>query len=652
MLFRSMTLGQPASQVYDDSREFESRAKSLIAPLAQKLGYNPSNYDAQTALAQIANLSDSPRGRAQIIESMRRAVAYEIGTRSVVQYLVEHGYNIPQAQQLAHEAYKEKLSKEAQTKNPTQADGKGASLPSAIAATSKGDPGLTPGGPAESELYARDMFKNLGNLALAPFRGSHYAAGKDSVANFIEGVQQKFGAGDPKAYEAERARQEQRMAQDPNYAQSRAMSDITLNPINMIPGAGILKSAGLAGLHGFTQPTGTEGGSADKAVNSALWSLPLSMAAKILPTTALSKSVNEEGFADKLLQRFPSLRIKPSQADPDSVAGAAGRWAGVDRAAAKDQMTQINKDLADKAGMTGKMHPDNFATNEIRLGEVYDEVLPKGKVIDVTPADAAALKEAIAQSGKVEDLMGKSMSLARLYQALQPTKAAAAPAAAPAAAAPKVKPKVTPEVERAAAPAAAAKAATATEVAAPEEKLRKFTAADLHEAWKDVGKVADNPQAAVEVRTLITGMIERHLSPESLAAFRKANNQYGITEDLKRLYEGGRGEGRGSSSNEISAHALVVGAGGHPMSQETDAAAQAINKFNIGDTTHRHLSPDTPKGAMKALAAATTGWAAHKVDSMSQLLGHSQSPADRKRIIELLRATMERGPGTAYSGGR
>ena len=787
-----MTVGGKASQTFNDSREYEAKSKSMIAPLAQKLGYNPSNYDAQTAMAQIATLGDSLQGRQQIITSMRKAVAYDIGTRDVIRQLVERGYSLSQAQELADGAYREGLrKKEAQTGNPTQAGGKGNALPSAIAATAGGQPpggqspgGQPPGGQPPGGLQqtlnrfsqgleqqgpvAQDMLRHAGNLAMAPFRSSHYAAGLDTLKNAWEGTKQGLGYGDNAVYDVERKRQETRAASDPDYAQSRAMSDITTNPYSYLPAGGLVKSVLSNALQAYMRPTGSENKNAENAVEGGMWALPLALAAKVIPSTVLGSAINKEGEAGKLLAEFPSLKPTSGQINPSWFSGALG----TEKAAASDQIRQLNKDILAKAGMEGEITPQKFVDNEGRLGKIWNGIFPKGKVITATPQDQAALTAAIERTASIEDLTGKTTALARLYQLMKgsPEKAAsAAPTAAivesqvPIKARTKAQDtaaaearipvvpgparsigplerqaleanqnhllsmkaeedakqqlmqdmikgefghkgaisrwKGTPEqnaklkaaidgmdqsfTQETARLSAEAQAAAASEIAAkapfqraggpstekpnlgpsdvpphptraPKEppKTFKFDAANLHQAWKDVSKVGGDPEAAQEVRNLIAGMIERHLEPGSLPKFQQANKQWGVTEDLKRIYEGSKGEGTGVTAGNISAHAFTSGAGGHPMATETNDVSRAIKRFHVHDPAEELLRASSLWGTTKNVVQYLTGKGLYKMDKMGQDIVNVRSSEGRKRMAELLRATLERGAPSTIAGSQ
>jgi len=778
-----MLFGQQPSQKYDDTQEYVAKSMSLIAPLATKLGYNPSNFDAQTAMKQIATTDNSPRARAQILESMRKAVEYDIGTRDKVRALVDRGYSVSEAQQMADGAYRyETAKKEAETKRPTQADGEGKALPSAVNAV--GGRGATGGwGPEEGKggfmetlktigmlanpidpLMVGDIGRSAANVPTLPFRPETYEAAGDTLGNMWEGTKQITGAGDPLAFETERARQEARM-KDPNYAQGRAFTDITANPYNYIPGKGVIGSVLAATLGGFANPVGTEGGKGENAVFNATVAAPFATAGKLIPTVRMAKKLDEEGQATHLLRQNPDLKPTSNQYNPDSLASSAGRAAGVDKAAYPEQVRQLTKGVMNKAGMDGPITTEKLAANEARLQVERNSVFSKDKKISVKPTDTEELRAAIESVPQVEEVLGKSMALARLYQILKPAKAAAAEAPAakvktpaqdkaaaeqrttatatkrppytaeedfarreamaeekpfdPANRPPKgkgapnlkgplpeeqaladvsyqhqlaeaeakslrpkakkdpaliadyenavmraselkkevakadaafqaVKPKLTvrESVEAAAAgkPRLGASDAPERPKSAPKEAapVRPYTAADLHQAWLDLGEVSGNPMAVKKVRDLLINVMERDMDPGTVAAFRKMNKEYGITRDLTRMYQGGAGEGTGTSAGYLSVDQLKRMAATHDLSKETNEALQAANRFGVKDPIPQNISSETGYAAIRDVAQGIAGKKLYQLDQLSQKIADPRSSEGRKKLIEMLRAATER----------
>jgi hypothetical protein len=186
----------------------------------------------------------------------------------------------------------------------------------------------------------------------------------------------------------------------------------------------------------------------------------------------------------------------------------------------------------------------------------------------------------------------------------------------------------------------------------PEKPKYQFTAEDLHQAWKDTSKVEGDPKAVREMRDLIISIMEKRLPAGDLAAFRKANNEYGITSDLRRIYSGSFGEGKGTLSGKLSSDALIKGAGRHPMSKDTDEAAQLFNKFSVDDPMAEHLRGDSGWSMLRGAGATTAGKWANKASEWGQnAFGDVRSPEGKKRMVEMLRAAIERGAPAANTRG-
>jgi hypothetical protein len=137
--------------------------------------------------------------------------------------------------------------------------------------------------------------------------------------------------------------------------------------------------------------------------------------------------------------------------------------------------------------------------------------------------------------------------------------------------------------------------------------------------------------------------MERDMDPGTVSKFRKMNKEYGITRDLDRMFQGGAGEGKGTSAGYLSVDQLKRMAATHPMSKETNEALQAANRFGVEDPIPNRLRSDTAFGWGADLVKGVAGKKLYQLDQVGQKFGDPRSPEGRKKLVEMLRAAVERG---------
>jgi len=253
--------------VLSNTRAYEGLIKEMSGPRARLLGYNPSNFDLNTALAQLPNMGDSPGSRAAVIGQLRKGMEYHMQSIPVIQELTAKGVTVSEAQKYFHEAVWPKIQEQKrQQPNPTEAPGAQSALPGATSAAGAAalPRGMPPPAPPPAEgpnvsdfLTSKEGWRAMGESA-ASLPGAIAAQGgpamKDTVSNFGRGVAQLFGQSDRAEWPAEKARQDALAAKNPQYAQARHATDIIGNPTNYIPGATIPKMAAAGVVGGITQP--------------------------------------------------------------------------------------------------------------------------------------------------------------------------------------------------------------------------------------------------------------------------------------------------------------------------------------------------------------------------------------------------------------
>jgi hypothetical protein len=117
----------------------------------------------------------------------------------------------------------------------------------------------------------------------------------------------------------------------------------------------------------------------------------------------------------------------------------------------------------------------------------------------------------------------------------------------------------------------------------------------IHSVWKEIGEVAENPQAAAKARGALEDMIEKGLSPEKLKEYQNLRKTWGNLEDVKRIWNSGGGGGQGKGSGNLSAFALKRGIGEGPYKGTlTDQAGGLAEQLAIPEATGHGLAPSSP----------------------------------------------------------
>lgn len=609
--------GGKMSQKYADSREFETKVLSLAGPLAKQLGYNPSNVDLNTALAQLPKGTDDTRTRDQILDLLIKGMEYEAATQVPIRKLVEGGMAVREAQQVVDKWYR---GQKEGAGNPTQAGG--SALPSATAAQPPAPPSPPSALPSATgqinpaELLKREpqndlekrmkmsmlqepgadmtegLGQNIANVAKAPFTKGGWEGFGQAQKNVLTGVGQLLGMSDRGEWKAEKARQDARSAQDPYYAAGRTFGSV-FNPTALF-GGGAATTLGKLTVAGATQaglaPQETAGEQAIEAAKGGALGFSLGAVAKFFPT--FSSSVpNLREYLDK----FKSVQATSPQLNPRGLDSFLARTFGVNDAATLSQVQALTKDLMAKAGMKDTTVSRKIIEDGLEAkGKMFDKLFPN---ITVTPkistAEQQALKDSLttsigAQGGPtgVEAIMNnaKAPNLGQIYTLLTSKNPI------------QINPKV------------------------------------LHEAWKEIGDVATNPQAAMETRKLLENIIVKTMSPEKAAAFKKLNEEYGNLLDIKRIYEAG-GEGAASAAGTLTPSALERNMNTGPFAgSATDEAGDLVKRLGLRDYREAEITGGGLGNLAIMLGHGTVGKGVQAADRIIQSV-----PDSAKRVAEMLR---------------
>ena len=581
------TFGGSSGAMAQNTNSFDAEVQRVIAPTLKQYGYNPSNVDLIAAQKSMPSTTQDATTRQKIIDQIRRGIAFEQGIAPIVDRLVHEDYSVTAAQELAGKAYRYSLEKKA---NPT---GAGSATKRALpASVARQDAALK----EEGGDFGRALKDSLEAMKYAtPLSEGGRQGMYDAYGDMLEGGKQLVGQGNREGVAAERARQEKQAQTLPGYAQAKAFHS-TANPTALIPGKTILTGALAAGAQGLLQPQESAGEQLVAGAKSAAFGAGGGLASTLIPSTAAAKGIN-------LTDDLTKFNIKPTSAqlNPDTFQSKLAAMLGLNAAAAPAQIKSITMDLMKKAGMEGdEVSKKTIDAARSTMGEAYDKMFPQGLRVKVQPDDIKKLQDAITKTPTVEDLMAKAPELARIHNILTTGGAVGA-----------------------------------------------IGARNLHKAWKEVGSVATDAEAAGAVREVLTSIIERALPAGEKNAFKALNTKWGNLQDVERVWRGGEGLGVGTTSKYLAPSKLEAAAGKGPQpGSPTDEAVALIKKLDIKDA-HQKL-PDfdiSRPGTWANPASKFTGPVLNAVDASAV-----RAPNSVKRMLELLRATTARGIPSAFAG--
>jgi len=619
---------------YQNTKAFENTMVDIVQNKAKLLGTNPSDSDRDFISSGLPTVNASSQQREFALARLETLANRQVDKNKTVAKMVRDGYSVQDAdeaynswdvQRVAVEnaRYKEHLARggkrgEMPPENPTQAGSAppappAGALPSAISAAQAAPPGAPPPqrpptGPDPTAPQgfwgkAADAAGDVGR-SIAALPQSAMAvpqAANDTLRNVGRGAEELVGMGDRKADMAAVTAQELRRKQDSFYNQARAFTDITANPLSYLGGGAtsIAKLAGIAGVQSLLQPAESFTQQVVEGAKGAAIGAFLGGLTKLLPSTGSDVAGVTKGMGE-----FPSVKPTSAQMNPNSLEARLAAGLGVNDAAAMKQVQGLTKDLASKAGMkTSTITPETIAATKKELGDQFDTIFtgrPGQTMTRVATNTQADLKQGIdrAMSGpatrSTQDMNAilnsqDAPALQRLYASIQDT-------------------------------------------ANPMNIRIK----DLHEAWKEVGAVAQDPQAARAVRDMLESTMEKVIGRDKLALFKDTSLKYGNLNDIERVYAGAAGVGEGKASAFLSPNAIKGADPSMVPGAAMDQARAYIKATGMKEGKVPIIQPETSiVGAATALGKKAAGPVINALDWANKAA--SNAPTSVKRIVETLR---------------
>ena len=604
------TLGQGNSPTYTNTRAMSQDIENLKGALLKQYGTNPSDRDLAAISGRIPSMEDSAATREELAKALLKyADKHEFVAPTVDQLMKTQNMGFIQAQIAADQIYRQKKAEEESRRNPTQAPGSQSALPGAAAAAqmthqhSSGQ-GYEPEGGGGIERFGADLGNNLASLPGSMFSKSGWEGMKDSYGNIITAGRQLAG-GDRSGWEAENNRQETRRNTDKAYDQARTYHDIA-NPTALIGGTstGIARNVAAGTVQGLLQPNSTLTGQLVSGGKNAAYSGAGAGLALGIPTTHPNPSLGPD--AQAILDKYPELAktVTSAQLNPKYYGSHIADALGINRAAAEAQQKALTTDLlrqtaAGPAGAGGVaptvMSRETIAKAMDDFSKEYKTLLPAAvnqgtgtATISIRSADQAKMSSAISSMPRIQDMFGKAEAptLAKIGAMLDPAQGT----------------------------------------------TRKVVdAATMHEAWKEVGKVATGPQEAKAVRKVLEDLITQVMPNQDIKHFRELNQRYGDFQDMERIWSQGGGGGKAAARGSILPAKLETEAGRGPNTgSATDQAMDVVNMLRQSNEARPTVSGRMVQNIVGPILY-------HLDNSATQA-----SPAV-KRMLDALRAYSVRG---------
>jgi hypothetical protein len=314
----------------------------------------------------------------------------------------------------------------------------------------------------------------------------------------------------------------------------RGVGSALFDPLNAVPGGGVLKAAAIGAGSGLMRPHTSGDERAINIVTSGALGPLGHLAGKILPSTA----AGPRGPSKDAIATAKELNVSPTnvQLNPDDIGSRL--FAPLDRRSAAGQQEALTQGVMKAAGMKGsELTHEGFKVTAKELGQEFNTLLPTTVYPKIGAAEQKALKDAISQIPQVKTIMKnkEAPALNQVYKALSSG---------------------TPP---------------------------KVSAATLHQAYREISDVVGgNTGAAGEIRDIVSGLITKSLSskPGGVQRFAELNSQWGNLKDLERAWAQGSGGGFGGT---IRPAALEEWAGKHPGDSLVGRAGGAVKQLGMKD---------------------------------------------------------------------
>jgi hypothetical protein len=425
------------------------------------------------------------------------------------------------------------------------------------------------------------MWDKAKSLPGALFSQSGWEAAKDQYGNFLEGGKELVGMGNRERAMQDMKAQAERGRTDSDYNQASIFHGIA-NPTVAIggPSTTIPKVMMAAGAQGMLRPNESWTGQIMEGAKDAAIAAPLAAATKLLPTTRTSVFGGQEA-----LDKFPGFKPSGGQANPGTIEAAIASGAGVPEATALGQSKSITAQLLRDAGSSeSRIGANTLSDAESALANKYESFIPKGTKVTLDPANRKELIDGIEAMIDTGSRLGKDSTIAQLYNVL--TKG----------------------------------------------NVKAVSAEGFHEAWKEIGQIAKDPQAAGQLRDALRDLFSKGMSPAKLKEFEELNRQWGTLQDVKLIW--GTGGGAGTASGTLKPSKIEALAKESPEGSNMRDALDLITKFGVHDPSGVKLPITSWEQALGRGAQATVGKAGNFLDTSALHAGKIP-----KYIIDMLRAT-------------
>lgn len=447
---------------------------------------------------------------------------------------------------------------------------------------------------------AGDVYKNL-------------ATGTRQLAEVIPGVP----LADRSGVAAEQARQAQRAADDPKYQAAQIFNNI-FNPTALIGGTTTapLRIAAAAAAQGTLKPQESLSKQLEEGVVSGAIGAGTTLASKLIPATGkapgyfdtVNKPLND---AEKLAAELGIVPTNRQLNPSDTISKITG---AAEPASALEQIKQMTKGLLADAGIKAKEVSNELLTKrEAELSQGFKDMFSKTDKARVTSADYKALQDAIRDNPQIEKIVasGEAPTLAALRQAMEDS---------------------------------AKRGVVAVKV--PLDKM--------HQAWQEIAAAAGHRgREAGALRDVIEPMIKQGLEKagKSGDAWSTLREQWGALKDLNKVWGAGAGQGEGRASGLIRPSAIEQFSKELPGNSAMKQTAGVTRGLGIKDFHENPQLLDLNITNPKSIIDAAVGLAPEWLTKLGNRSAANSSP-EMKKLLELLRAGVARGPGEVIDESR
>lgn len=370
-------------------------AKTII----KDYGANPSNIDVQMALKSITDMNQPPETRAAAMETLKNMILYDLEVRGLPPppgYGPKQNPTDPTAAQ------------------PTPVVGKQSALPSAAkVAAGQGDP----------LLEKPSFLDTLGERAMGFGRGMQQGLQEAQL-----GLQQNLpaalvsAAGHRPAAQEDVKRFREQKYDGPGSSTGEFASNF-VNPLNWARAGSLPLAVALGGAMGRLQPHESDMEQNSNTAFGAIGGGAGNLLEKVIPKTAISKTLEKDGDTKRLMDMFPNFRPDGSQmVDSTGPQRRVAKMFGVADRSAEAQTKAGTQHIMEYAGMK----PGALTQSAIKKADEAHEatakaMFPRTVAAKIDTIDKKALAQAVNDIPEIAELAGKNGEryTAQLMQALE-----------------------------------------------------------------------------------------------------------------------------------------------------------------------------------------------------------------------------------------